>query len=104
MVEQAFSRMRLRSPVPSKAACKRQFTPAGSPVRVKASLFLLSFTLAVSVAQPAARGADSQPVNTTQLVAWLTGGVSGARLARLVEERGLATLPTHAELHQVEAA
>jgi tetratricopeptide (TPR) repeat protein len=47
---------------------------------------------------------DSSSVTTTQLAAWLIGGVSSRRLARLVEERGLATLPTHAELRQVEAA
>ena len=45
-----------------------------------------------------------KPVNTTQLAAWLAGGVSSARLARLVEERGLATLPTHNELRQLESA
>jgi tetratricopeptide (TPR) repeat protein len=41
-------------------------------------------------------------VTTTQLAAWLTGGVSSTRLARLVSERGLATLPTENELRQLE--
>ena len=44
------------------------------------------------------------PVNTTQLTAWLVGGVSSTRLTRLVKERGLANLPTHAELRQLEGA
>jgi superkiller protein 3 len=44
-----------------------------------------------------------QPVNTTQLAAWLIGGVPSTRLARLVAERGLATLPTNSELRQIES-
>jgi Flp pilus assembly protein TadD len=69
-------------------------------VRVKASQFLFVLVLAAS----AAHSADTRPVNTTQLAAWLAGGVSGSRLAGLVEERGLATLPTRSELRQIEAA
>jgi Flp pilus assembly protein TadD len=34
----------------------------------------------------------------------MVGGVSSSRLARLVKERGLATLPTRAELRAVESA
>ena len=48
-------------------------------------------------------GGQVQPVNTTQLAAWLIGGVPSARLARLVAERGLATLPTQNELRQIES-
>lgn len=44
------------------------------------------------------------PVDTTQLAAWLIGGVPSSRLARLVAERGLATLPTNNELRQIEVA
>jgi tetratricopeptide (TPR) repeat protein len=44
-----------------------------------------------------------QPVNTTQLAAWLIGGVPSTRLARLVAERGLATLPTNSDLRQIES-
>ena len=62
-----------------------------------------SFLFLCSVAAAAAQSADKS-VTTTQVVAWLTGGVSSARLARLVHERGLATLPTQTELRQVEAA
>jgi len=68
-------------------------------VRVKASLLLLSFVLA-GVAYPA----DTSAVDTTQLAAWLTAGVSNSRLARLVQERGLANLPTRNELCQLESA
>ena len=75
----------------------------GSPVRVKASVFLLSVSLAVSAVHAVAQ-VPAKPVDTTQLVAWLTGGVSSARLVRLVQERGLANLPTHTELRQVESA
>jgi tetratricopeptide (TPR) repeat protein len=45
-----------------------------------------------------------QPIDTTQLAAWLIGGVPSARLAHLVAERGLATLPTNRELRQIESA
>ena len=86
----------------------------GSPVKVKPVLFLLLFSVGVSTAQaadpqpsdpkPAPLYLETQPVDTTQLVAWLTGGVSTSRLARLVTERGLATLPTRTELGQVESA
>jgi tetratricopeptide (TPR) repeat protein len=45
-----------------------------------------------------------QPIDTTQLAAWLIGGIPNSRLARLVAERGLATLPTNNELRQIESA
>ena len=59
----------------------------------KTSVLLLSFSLAAT----AAHAADGRSVNTTELAAWLTGGVSSSRLARIVKERGLATLPTRRE-------
>jgi tetratricopeptide (TPR) repeat protein len=74
-------------------------------VRVKA---LLSFLVFIVAAGAAAQSADAlpskQPVGTTQLVAWLTGGVSSSRLASLVAEDGLASLPTRNELRQIESA
>lgn len=74
-------------------------------MRIKALLFLLVSTLAAASAYCSEAGSvDSSPVNTTQLTAWLMAGVSSGRLARLVGERGLATLPTRTELRQVEAA
>ena len=42
-------------------------------------------------------------MDTTELAAWLIGGVPSTRLARLVAERGLATLPTNHELRQIES-
>ena len=76
-------------------------------MRVKSSLLLLLFVFAVeAVVAPASYGqiSDPHPVTTAQLVAWLTGGISSSRLAQVVDERGLATLPTHAELRQLESA
>src|SRR5246127_541 len=60
------------------------------------------------LAMVAAHSADSsdpqsRAVTTTQLAAWLAGGVSSSRLARVVGERGLATLPTNNELKQLES-
>ena len=78
---------------------------------MKALGFLLLLSL---VASAAARSDDNQPtdilpsaeqpVNTTQLAAWLIGGVPSSRLASLVAARGLATLPTRKELRQMESA
>ncbi len=79
--------------------------PGESSLRIKAIVFLLGSTLAATAASCAeVCSAGSAAVDTTQLTAWLIGGVTTNRLARLVRERGLATLPTHAELRQVEAA
>src|SRR5579859_5150732 len=92
--------------IPSKAATSKPIHVLGSPVRVKALLsllFLISLT-AVAVAQyNETQPGALQPVDTTQLAAWLAGGVPSNRLARLVTERGLATLPTKNELRQMEA-
>ena len=74
-------------------------------MRVKISAFLVLFVLAALSARSAdSRPADVQPVTTTQLTAWLTGGVSSERLARLATERRLATLPTQNEIEQMELA
>src|ERR1700757_1736998 len=77
----------------------------GSTVRIKASLLLSMLVLAV-VAAHSSESSDpqSRAVTTTQLTAWLAGGVSSGRLARLVGERGLVTLPTNSELKQLESA
>ncbi len=78
----------------------------GSPVRVKALVFLLLFSLTAAVVAQSAenRNTNPQPIDTTQLTAWLAGGVPSSRLVRMVAERGLATLPTRRELEQVESA
>jgi Flp pilus assembly protein TadD len=60
-------------------------------------LFLLGVALA-------AHSSESQPVNSTQLVAWLTAGVPSSRLAQLVQERGIASVPGKEQLRQLEAA
>jgi hypothetical protein len=73
-------------------------------VRVKSVLFLLlSLTTAVAAQSADSKGgmahaSDRKALDTTQIAAWLIGGVPSSRLARLVTERGLATLPTHSEL------
>lgn len=102
--------------IPSKAATSKPIHALGSPVRVKTLVALLLISLSIAAAaqsadpqipeaRPPFRSVNAiQPVTTTQLTAWLTGGVSSTRLARLVAERGLATLPTKAELRQMESA
>lgn len=84
----------------ARAAASEPFQSSlGSPVRVKVVLSLLILSLAV----PSARSAETHPITTTELAAWLTGEVSSPRLARLTRERGLANLPTRNELRQIEA-
>ena len=41
----------------------------------------------------AAHSSQSQPVNSAQLMAWLTAGVPCNRLVRMVQERGIAKAP-----------
>jgi superkiller protein 3 len=66
-------------------------------------LFLLGVALAAhsSDSQPLN---DSQPVNSIQLMAWLTAGVPNHRLVRIVQERGIASIPGKEQLQQLEAA
>jgi tetratricopeptide (TPR) repeat protein len=52
----------------------------------------------------AAASNELKPVSNTQLIAWLTGGISSGRLTRLVEERGIVRVPTKQELSQLQAA
>jgi len=73
-------------------------------LRINAIPILLLSILAATSSVSEVFAVDSPAVDTTQLTAWLIGGVSSSRLARLVEERSLATLPTHTELRQLEAA
>jgi hypothetical protein len=97
-------------PLSLESATSMSIHPLGSPVRVKLVLFLLLLSLTAAVE---AQSADTQPgivhasdrkaLDTTQIAAWLIGGVPSIRLARLVAERGLATLPTHKELRQLES-
>lgn len=47
---------------------------------------------------------QTQPVNSSQLMAWLASGISNARLVRIVKERGLAAAPVKRKLHELESA
>ena len=67
-------------------------------MRAKASAFFLFVMLAATAAS-----ADTKPVDTTQLAAWLAGGVPSSRLIRLVKEQGLATVARAENLHQLES-
>ncbi len=69
---------------------KRKFLP----------LFLLSCLAVIA----AADSTSVSPVDPTELVAWLTAGISSKRLVRLVHERGLAIAPTAREMQQLAAA
>lgn len=51
----------------------------------------------------AAATLDARPITNTELVAWLTGGVSSGRMVRLVDERGLARSLSKDQLRQLEA-
>jgi tetratricopeptide (TPR) repeat protein len=83
----------------SKAAISKPIRVLGRSVKAKAAIFFSIFVLAATAAYPA----NPEPVDTTQLAAWLAAGISGNRLAHLVEEGKLATLPTESELRQLEA-
>ncbi len=73
---------------------------SGSPVRHKGLSLFLFFCLSVVAAVDSSK---SQPLDTTQLTAWLTGGISSTRLVQLIQERGLALAPTENEIHQLQA-
>ena len=51
-----------------------------------------------------AQSSQTQPVNSAQLMAWLTAGVPGNRLVRIVQERGIANVPGKEPIRQLEAA
>src|SRR5580693_891112 len=88
-----------------KAAIRKPIHALGSQVRVKASLiFCLLLAAAMAASSSEISSIESKPLTTTELAAWLTGGVSSRRLAQLVKERGLATLPTQQELRDLESA
>jgi Flp pilus assembly protein TadD len=62
---------------------------------------VLLFFLGVALA---AHSSESQPVNSAQLMAWLTAGVPSARLAHIVQERGLASIPGKKQIQELEVA
>ena len=63
------------------------------------SVFL--FVLGVALASHAS---ESKPVDCAQLMAWLTAGVPGNRLVRIIQERGLSSIPGREQIHQLETA
>jgi Flp pilus assembly protein TadD len=65
------------------------------------SLSVFLFLLAVAVA---ASASQSQPVSSAQLMAWLASGVPGSRLVRIVQERGIASVPGKEQIRQLESA
>src|SRR5882724_5257682 len=95
MFLRALGTVSLQKPRPAS-----QSTVFRSPVRVKFVFLFLIFSAVACIAS----ASEAEPVNSTQVTAWLVGGVSSSRLARLVKERGLATLPTRSELHAAASA
>ena len=62
---------------------------------------VLLFLLGVALA---AHSSESQPVNSAQLMAWLMAGVPSSRLVLIVEQRGIASVPSKGQIRQLEAA
>ncbi|HEY3974359.1 MAG TPA: tetratricopeptide repeat protein [Candidatus Sulfotelmatobacter sp.] len=75
-------------------------------MRIQAFIYLFLFSLAAAAAAQStdAQRTDPKPLTSMQVTAWLVGGVPGGRLAGLVAQHGLATLPTQSELRQMESA
>src|SRR5580658_12277 len=86
---------------------QRPITELGRPVKLKFVVFLAFLGLAAICA---ADSADVKPsstdkvLTTTELVAWLAGGVPNSRLVRLVGESGLTAAPGKDELRQLQSA
>ena len=68
-------------------------------LHIRSAVFFIVLATGGAIAQLT----ESHPVTTTQLAAWLLGGISSKRLAGLVREHGVANLPTMAELRQLQA-
>jgi tetratricopeptide (TPR) repeat protein len=64
-------------------------------------LFVFLFFLGVALA---AQSSETQAVTPVQLMSWLTAGVPGNRLVRIVQERGMASIPGKEQLRQLESA
>jgi len=69
------------------------------PRSLSARLFIVVLFVAL-----AANASDSQPVNSVELMAWLTAGVPCNRLVRIVQERGTASVPGKEQIHEFESA
>jgi tetratricopeptide (TPR) repeat protein len=83
----------------SNATQQAKPLPESRVKRKGLSVFL--FLLGVALA---AHSSESQPVNSVQLMAWLAAGVPSSRLVRIVQERGIASVPGKEQVHQLEAA
>jgi tetratricopeptide (TPR) repeat protein len=70
------------------------------PVKLKCWLVVLVSLAAAGSVRPS----FAAPVDATQIAAWLTGGISSARLVRIVQSNGLAQTITPEQLRQLEAA
>jgi len=70
--------------------------------RKSLSLFVLVFFCLAAIA--AADSVDTKSVDPTQVLAWLTAGISNSRLIRLVHERGINFVPTESEIRTLESA
>jgi Flp pilus assembly protein TadD len=66
---------------------------------VSVVLFLVGLILAI-----AAHASEGRPVNSTDLMAWLTAGVPCNRLIRIIQQRGIASIPNNEQIRQFEAA
>jgi tetratricopeptide (TPR) repeat protein len=67
-------------------------------------LILLGWAAAASVRPAAAAPVDPAKLDATQIAAWLTGGISSARLVRLIQERGVVQTFSPEQLHSLESA
>ena len=64
---------------------------------------IVSFVLVV-LGQSLGDAAHARPLDRTQLTAWIVGGISNSRLARLAAERGVSFVMTPADEKQLRTA
>jgi tetratricopeptide (TPR) repeat protein len=65
------------------------------------SLSVFLFFLGAALA---AHSSEGQPVNSVQLMAWLTAGVPSSRLVGIIQKRGVAVVPGNDQIRQLESA
>jgi tetratricopeptide (TPR) repeat protein len=85
----------------AKATPAKPALPQRFHVILKRLVCLVMFSV---IAVAAASAAEAKPVTTTEIVAWLIGGVPSARLVHLAEARGLAAVPSKEEVKDLESA
>ena len=72
---------------------------------MKLSRLALHLLLVLTVLAPAfGERPNAQPIDRSQLMAWMAGGISSNRLVRLVAERGVAFGMSAADEKQLRAA